>query len=131
MADNDTAPLSDEERAELEALRAEKAAREQAERARRERAELEALRAERAASEEGAAEPAPASAAEPSRAAAERPVVDPDNPTFGQRMVMTPEGADEDGIPGMPPAQKLVIGLCLLLAVGGGIWVVLSNAGVV
>ena len=116
MADNDTAPLSDEERAELEALRAEKAAREQAERARRERAELEALRAERAASEEGAAE---------------RPVVDPDNPTFGQRMVMTPEGADEDGIPGMPPAQKLVIGLCLLLAVGGGIWVVLSNAGVV
>lgn len=125
MADNDTAPLSDEERAELEALRAEKAAREQAERARRERAELEALRAERAASEEGAAEPAPASAA------AERPVVDPDNPTFGQRMVMTPEGADEDGIPGMPPAQKLVIGLCLLLAVGGGIWVVLSNAGVV
>lgn len=121
MADNDTAPLSDEERAELEALRAEKAAREQAERARRERAELEALRAE----------PAPARAAEPSRAAAERPVVDPDNPTFGQRMVMTPEGADEDGIPGMPPAQKLVIGLCLLLAVGGGIWVVLSNAGVV
>lgn len=40
-------PLSDEERAELEALRAEKAAREERERAARERAELEELRAQR------------------------------------------------------------------------------------
>ncbi|MBP3894313.1 MAG: hypothetical protein J6D34_09770 [Atopobiaceae bacterium] len=45
MAD-DVLPLSSEERAELEALRAEKAAREERERAARERAELEALRAE-------------------------------------------------------------------------------------
>ena len=44
----DAQPLTDEERAELESLRAEKAAREERERAARERAELEALRAERA-----------------------------------------------------------------------------------
>ena len=44
MADNE---LTDEERAELEALRAEKAQREEAAAAARERAELEALRAER------------------------------------------------------------------------------------
>lgn len=43
-------PLTDEERAELEALRAERAAREEAERARAERAELERLKAERARS---------------------------------------------------------------------------------
>ncbi len=44
---NDTMPLSDEERAELEQLRAEKAMREEQERARRERAELEQLRAQK------------------------------------------------------------------------------------
>lgn len=43
--------LSDEERAELDALRAEKARREEAERVRRERSELEKLKAERARSE--------------------------------------------------------------------------------
>jgi len=43
--------LSDEERAELEALRAEKAARKKAEQDARERAELEALRKERDAKE--------------------------------------------------------------------------------
>ena len=47
MAD-EVVPLTDEERAELEALRAEKAARIQAEQAARERAELEALRNESA-----------------------------------------------------------------------------------
>lgn len=41
------APLSDEERAELEALRAERAEREAQEQARRERAELARLKAER------------------------------------------------------------------------------------
>ena len=46
------AALSDEERAELEALRAEKAARAKAEQDARERAELEALRAERAAKQQ-------------------------------------------------------------------------------
>ncbi len=44
---NDAMPLSDEERAELEQLRAEKAMREEQERARRERAELEQLRAQK------------------------------------------------------------------------------------
>ncbi|MDM8299629.1 hypothetical protein [Collinsella tanakaei] len=130
MADQQTAPLTDEERAELEALRAEKAAREQAERARRERAELEALRAEAKAAEQ----PAPASApvAKPAPRADERPpVVDPDNLTFGQRMVMTPKTDDPDDIPGMPPAQKIIIAIVLLVAVGGGIWIALSNAGMV
>ena len=49
-------PLSDEERLELERLRAEKAAREEAQAAARERAELEHLKAEKAAREEDAAE---------------------------------------------------------------------------
>ena len=52
MADRDTRPLTDAERAELEELRAEKA--------RRERAELEELRAQSAASASApAVEPAP------------------------------------------------------------------------
>lgn len=46
MTDANT-PLTDDERAELEALRAERAQREEAERARAERAELERLKAER------------------------------------------------------------------------------------
>ena len=43
MTDTEASPLSDDERAELEALRAEKTRREEEERARQERAELEAL----------------------------------------------------------------------------------------
>ena len=126
MADQDTAPLTDEERAELEALRAEKAAREEAKRARRERAELEALRAEAKAAEQ------PAPAAKPAPRVDDRPpVVDPENLTFGQRMVMTPKTDDPDDIPGMPPAQKIIIAIVLLVAVGGGIWIALSNAGMV
>lgn len=49
MAD---APLTDEERAELERLRAEKAAREQAARNAAQKAELESLRAEQAEAEQ-------------------------------------------------------------------------------
>lgn len=49
MAD---APLTDEERAELERLRAEKAAREQAARSAAQKAELESLRAEQAEAEQ-------------------------------------------------------------------------------
>lgn len=52
MAELESQPLSDEERAELEELRAEKARREAREEARREREELAALRAERAKAEE-------------------------------------------------------------------------------
>ena len=48
MAELESQPLSDEERAELEELRAEKARREAREEARREREELATLRAERA-----------------------------------------------------------------------------------
>ena len=55
MAELDSQPLSDEERAELEELRAEKARREAQEEARREREELAALRAEHAKAEEAAA----------------------------------------------------------------------------
>lgn len=52
----ETTPLSDEERAELEALRAEKARREEVARANAERAELERLKAERAQNERERAE---------------------------------------------------------------------------
>ena len=113
------APLSAEERAELEALRAEKARREEEELARRERAELEALRAERAA----AARPAPV----PRPVRAEEPVIDPENLTFGQKMVMTREEEDDDGIPPMPPAQKLIISVCVAAMLAGLAWIVLKN----
>ena len=52
MAELESQPLSAEERAELEELRAEKARREAQEEARREREELTALRAEREKAEE-------------------------------------------------------------------------------
>lgn len=64
----DTSGLTDEERAELEQLRAEKAARESAARDAAERAELERLRTQRAASEqERAAERRDAAARERGR----------------------------------------------------------------
>ena len=110
MADSRTAPLTDGERAELEELRAEKARREEEERARRERAELEALRAERAAARP-ATTPRPEAAARPA----------PTEKTFGQRMV-TMGTTDDDGIPTMPQAQKIIIGLCLALVVAFAIW---------
>lgn len=59
MAKLESQPLSAEERAELEELRAEKARREAQEEARREREELAALRAEREKAEEAAANVAP------------------------------------------------------------------------
>lgn len=117
MADVETSPLTDEERAELEALRAEKA--------RRERAELEALRAESAAAADpretvapAVPEPSPApSAASAVPARPEEPVVaaDPAQRTFGQRMVLS-DSEDEDGVPTMPPAQKIIIALALIAA---------------
>ena len=129
MAELESQPLSAEERAELEELRAEKARREAQEEARREREELAALRAERAKAEEaaakGASEPKPA-AAEPAPAApkpqpkkAARPKsVDPkpsrDEMTFAQRMVTSKEPTGENEIPGMAPAQKIIIVLALI-----------------
>lgn len=133
MAELESQPLSAEERAELEELRAEKARREAQEEARREREELAALRAEREKAEEAAAkaasEPAPApkpptakpapTAPKPQPKKAARPKsVEPkpsrDEMTFAQRMVTSKEPAGENEIPGMAPAQKIIIVLALI-----------------
>ena len=122
MAELESQPLSDKERAELEELRAEKARREEQEKARREREELAALRAECAKADEAAAkaasEPAPAAPKpQPKKAARPKPVDSKpsrDEMTFAQRMVTSKEPVDEDDIPGMPPAQKLIIALALI-----------------
>ena len=129
MAELESQPLSAEERAELEELRAEKARREAQEEARREREELAALRAEREKAEEaaakGASEPKPAAAkpaptaSKPQPKKAARPKsVDPkpsrDEMSFAQRMVTSKEPAGENEIPGMAPAQKIIIVLALV-----------------
>ena len=129
MAELESQPLSAEERAELEELRAEKARREAQEEARREREELAALRAEREKAEEaaakGASEPKPAAAKpaptapKPQPKKAARPKsVDPkpsrDEMSFAQRMVTSKEPAGENEIPGMAPAQKIIIVLALI-----------------
>lgn len=112
MSDFDSTPLSDDERAELEALRAEKVRREEAERARRDRAELEALRAE--------AKPSQRPSSKPDAVAAQ----DPADKTFGQRMVTSSE-TDDDGLPAMPPAQKIIIAVCIIAALGFVVYSVL------
>lgn len=139
MAELESQPLSAEERAELEELRAEKARREAQEEARREREELAALRAERAKAEEVAAKvasepasapkpaPAPKPAAakpaptapksQPKKAAHPKPVEPKpsrDEMTFAQRMVTSKEPTGENEIPGMAPAQKIIIVLALI-----------------
>lgn len=135
MAELESQPLSAEERAELEELRAEKARREAQEEARREREELAALRAEREKAEEAAANaasaPAPAPAPKPVAAkpapAAPKPQPKkaahpkPAEPkpsreemTFAQRMVTSKEPTGENEIPGMAPAQKIIIVLALI-----------------
>lgn len=135
MAELESQPLSAEERAELEELRAEKARREAQEEARREREELAALRAEREKAEEAAAKvasepkpaPAPKPAAakpaptapkpQPKRAARPKPVEPKpsrDEMTFAQRMVTSKEPTGENEIPGMAPAQKIIIVLALI-----------------
>lgn len=126
MADQN-APLTAEERAELEALRAEKARREEEERARRERAELEALRAEQSAASQPA--PAPRASAPHGRPAPSAPAVDPENLTFGQKMVMTKDEVDDDGIPPMPPAQKLIIGICVVAVIASIVWFASGGIG--
>ena len=127
MAELESQPLSAEERAELEELRAEKARREAQEQARREREELTALRAERAkaekaaekaTSEPAAAKPTPAAPKpQPKKVARPKPAdtkPSRDEMTFAQRMVTSKEPEGEDEIPGMPPAQKLIIALALI-----------------
>lgn len=162
MADSKNAPLTDEERAELEELRAEKARREERARARRERAELEQLRAERERSRaaddaDGSAAAAPATApakkrakkseaataadAQPARKAPaqakpkpkpkSQPVADePQKKSFGVRMV-TSDTVDDDEIPGMPPAQKLIIVLAIIAVIVFAAYIALSNAGLI
>lgn len=135
MAELESQPLSDEERAELEELRAEKARREAQEEARREREELAALRAERAKAEKvasnaaserkpapapkpAAAKPAPAAPKpQPKKAACPKPAEPTpsrDEMTFAQRMVTSKEPTGENEIPGMAPAQKIIIVLALI-----------------
>lgn len=94
----DQPTLSDEERAELEQLRAEKVAREKAQAEAAQRAELEQLRAEQARSQ--------AEAAEAARIAAERE---------RGRKLMEPDEDDEDVK--MPVGQKIVLGVIALVAV--------------
>ena len=135
MAELESQPLSSEERAELEELRAEKARREAQEEARREREELAALRAERAKAEEVAASaasaPAPAPALKPAaakpapaapksqpkkvvRSKSVEPKPSRDEMTFAQRMVTSKDPTGEKEIPGMAPAQKIIIVLALI-----------------
>lgn len=101
----DDTGLNEEERAELEALRAEKASRERAEKDARERAELERLRRERAAGE------AERAAAERDAAARER----------GRKM-MEP---DDDELR-MAPGQKIVI---LAVVVVAAVWLAATILG--
>lgn len=150
MAELEFQPLSAEERAELEELRAEKARREAQEEARREREELAALRAEREKAEEAAAKgtavPAPAPAPKPAAAkpaptapkpqpkkAAHPKPVEPkpsrDEMTFAQRMVTSKEPTGENEIPGMAPAQKIIIVLALLAFVIFMVYTITGSMG--
>lgn len=150
MAELESQPLSAEERAELEELRAEKARREAQEEARREREELAALRAEREKAEEAAAKgtavPAPAPAPKPAAAkpaptapkpqpkkAAHPKPVEPkpsrDEMTFAQRLVTSKEPTGENEIPGMAPAQKIIIVLALLAFVIFMVYTITGSMG--
>lgn len=150
MAELESQPLSAEERAELEELRAEKARREAQEEARREREELAALRAEREKAEEAAAKgtavPAPAPAPKPAAAkpaptapkpqpkkAAHPKLVEPkpsrDEMTFAQRMVTSKEPTGENEIPGMAPAQKIIIVLALIAFIVFMVYTITGSMG--
>lgn len=150
MAELESQPLSAEERAELEELRAEKARREAQKEARREREELAALRAEREKAEEAAAkvasEPAPAPAPrpaaaksapaapklQPKRAAHPKPVEPKpsrDEMTFAQRMVTSKEPTGENEIPGMAPAQKIIIVLALIAFIVFMVYTITGSMG--
>ena len=125
------AALTDAERAELEALRAEKERRElEALRAEKERAELEALRAEktRAVQAEAQAQAEAAAAAEDAQliAAQQRAARQAAQQEAEQirriqeqrakgRALMEPDADDEDIK--MPLGQKIVIGTVVILAV--------------
>ena len=128
MAELESQPLSAEERAELEELRAEKARREAQEEARREREELAALRAEREKAEEAAANaasaPAPTLAPKPAEPKPSR-----DEMTFAQRMVTSKEPTGENEIPGMAPAQKIIIVLALIAFIVFMVYTITGSMG--
>ena len=96
MAELESQPLSDEERAELEELRAEKARREAQE----------------------VAHPKPAEP-KPSR----------DEMTFAQRMVTSKEPTAEGEIPGMAPAQKIIIVLALIAFIVFMVYTITGSMG--
>ncbi len=103
------AALTDEERAELEALRAEKAARAQAEQDARERAELEALRAEREAQarqQERARQEAELDARDAQIRERNRQLMEPDDDLR------------------MPVAQKVVLAVLAFIVIAAIIYVV-------
>lgn len=139
MAELESQPLSAEERAELEELRAEKARREEQEKARREREELAALRAECAKAEEATTKAAAASALKPAapkpqpkKAARPKPAEPKpsrDEMTFAQRMVTSKEPTGENEIPGMAPAQKIIIVLALIAFVVFMGYTILTSMG--
>ena len=122
------AALTDAERAELEALRAEKERRElEALRAEKERAELEALRAEKIRAAQAAAQAEAAAAedaqlvADQQRAARQAAQQEAEQIRRIQeqrakgRALMEPDEDDEDIK--MPLGQKIVIGTVVILAV--------------
>ena len=126
MAEHDTDPLTDEERAELEQLRAEKARRAAEEKARLEREELQALRAEKdkarlAEVKRSKKTVQPKREATPAR----------EDMSFAQRMVTSTEPKDADDIPGMAPAQKLIIVLALIAFVIFIGYSVLTSTGMI
>lgn len=108
MAD-EVRPLSDEERAELEALRSEKAAREERERAARERAELEALRSESAQRSQPVKREAAAAAARAAEAEEDRRIRE--QRERGAKLM------EPDDDLRMPLGQKVVLGVIALLVV--------------
>ena len=112
MAELESQPLSDEERAELEELRAEKARREEA------ASNAASERKPAPAPKPAAAKPAPAAPKPQPKKAARLKSVEPkpsrDEMTFAQRMVTSKEPTGENEIPGMAPAQKIIIVLALI-----------------
>lgn len=118
MAELESQPLSAEERAELEELRAEKAA---------------SAPAPVPAPKPAAAKPAPAAPKpQPKRAAHPKPVEPKpsrDEMTFAQRMVTSKEPTGENEIPGMAPAQKIIIVLALIAFIVFMVYTITGSMG--
>lgn len=121
MAELESQPLSAEERAELEELRAEKAE------------EAAAKVASALVPKPAAVKPAPtAPKPQPKKAARPKPVEPKpsrDEMTFAQRMVTSKEPTGENEIPGMAPAQKIIIVLALLAFVIFMVYTITGSMG--